>query len=62
MGQAKSPSVEFFPRISAETDEARLGSTIVDLSEAGVYSVNRAGCALGRTREVMEKHGIKEVP
>lgn len=49
-------------RISAETDEARLGSTIVDLSAAGVYSVNRAGCALARTREVMEKHGIKEAP
>ena len=31
--------------ISAETDEARLGSTIVDLSVAGVYSVTRASCA-----------------
>lgn len=47
-------------RISADTDEARLGSTIVDLSVAGVYSVSRAGCALERTRKVMEKHGFAE--
>ena len=47
-------------RISAETDEARLGSTIVDLSVAGMYSVTRAGCALERTRKVMERHGISE--
>ena len=47
-------------RISADADEARLGSTIVDLSVAGVYSVSRAGCALERTRKVMEKHGFAE--
>jgi tRNA threonylcarbamoyl adenosine modification protein (Sua5/YciO/YrdC/YwlC family) len=42
-------------RLSAETDEARLGSTVLNLSSAGVFSVSRPGCALKKTLETLAK-------
>ena len=49
-------------RISGETNEARLGSTVVDLSGGGrSFKVIRPGCAMDRTRRILGQHGFSEL-
>ena len=43
----------------SESEEARLGSTVVDLSEEGRYSIIREGSAREKVDTVMTSHGIK---
>lgn len=44
-----------------DTEESRLGSTVVDLSVAGQYKIIRDGCALRQVEEVLkQKHGFRE--
>ena len=44
-----------------DTEESRLGSTVVDLSVAGQYRIIRDGCALRQVEEVLkQKHGFRE--
>ena len=43
----------------SDSEEARLGSTVVDLSEEGSYSIIRPGSARHTVTSVMEQHGIK---
>jgi tRNA threonylcarbamoyl adenosine modification protein (Sua5/YciO/YrdC/YwlC family) len=40
------------------TPESRLGSTVVDLSQAGQYKIIRPGSACKETVEKLEKHGL----
>lgn len=57
---------ELFPELHSvydggrlsDTEEARLGSTVVDLSESGSYSIVRPGSAQIRTVKVLEKFGL----
>lgn len=41
------------------TDQTRLGSTIIDLSNSGYYSFIREGCAKDETVKKLEKYGLK---
>merc|ERR1712154_708110 len=43
----------------SDSEEARLGSTVVDLSEEGSYAIIRQGSARDIVSSVMEQHGIK---
>lgn len=43
------------------TTESRQGSTVVDLSEQGVYRIIREGSALRSTSDLLEKYGLKNV-
>merc|ERR1712061_630754 len=43
----------------SDSEEARLGSTVVDLSEEGTYTIIRQGSARHTVTSVMEQHGIK---
>lgn len=43
----------------ADSQTARLGSTVVDLSKSGVYRIIRAGCARLHTEEILIKYGLK---
>lgn len=43
------------------TTESRQGSTVVDLSQTGMYRIIRDGSALRPTSELLEKHGLKNV-
>ncbi|XP_075962818.1 threonylcarbamoyl-AMP synthase-like [Anarhichas minor] len=44
-------------------DQSRLGSTVVNLSVHGKYSIIRPGCALSSTVDVLEhKYGLSEEP
>ena len=42
----------------SDSEEARLGSTVLDLSEAGNYSIIRPGSAHNRVEKVMKKYGL----
>jgi len=44
-----------------DSHTARLGSTVVDLSESGVYRIIRPGCACSQTEQILIKHGLKAV-
>ena len=44
--------------ILGSTDQARLGSTVVDLSNPGSYRIIRSGCAEGETTFTLKKFGI----
>ncbi|XP_076466417.1 threonylcarbamoyl-AMP synthase-like [Babylonia areolata] len=45
-----------------DTDKARLGSTVVDLSEAGKFRVIREGSAYKRTVDILKnKHKMEEI-
>ena len=46
--------------VLGDTPEARAGSTVVDLSQEGVYRVVRDGSAISRTRSILEGHGLRE--
>ncbi len=48
-------------KAEAGGEAARAGSTVVDLSVEGRFSVIREGSAGGRTRRVLEEAGIQEV-
>ncbi|XP_033739750.1 yrdC domain-containing protein, mitochondrial-like [Pecten maximus] len=41
------------------TTESRQGSTVVDLSQTGVYRIIRDGSALRPTSDLLERHGLK---
>ena len=43
----------------SDSEEARVGSTVVDLSEEGRYSIMREGSARDKVDTVMARHGIK---
>ncbi|KAG8231518.1 hypothetical protein J437_LFUL011556 [Ladona fulva] len=43
-----------------ELKTARLGSTVVDLSNAGCFSIIRPGCALQNTVSILREHGLIE--
>ena len=43
----------------SDSEEARLGSTVVDLSEEGSYVIIRQGSARHIVNSVMEQHGLK---
>ena len=43
----------------SDSEEARLGSTVVDLSEEGTYTIIRQGSARHTVNSVMQQHGIK---
>lgn len=57
-----------FPQLAAvfdggrlgDTPEARLGSTIVDLSKRGHYKITRDGCAKQETVRVLREFDLKE--
>lgn len=42
------------------TDLSTLGSTIVDLTFEGTYSIQRNGSAFARTVEILKRHGLVE--
>lgn len=42
----------------SDTEEARLGSTVVDLSEVGTYKIIRDGSAFHKTTAVLEKFNL----
>ena len=42
----------------SDSEDARLGSTVVDLSETGHYKIIRAGSAQVKVESVMKKHGV----
>uniref|UniRef100_A0A8C5UAJ5 Threonylcarbamoyl-AMP synthase n=1 Tax=Malurus cyaneus samueli TaxID=2593467 RepID=A0A8C5UAJ5_9PASS len=41
-----------------QSPECRLGSTVVDLSVSGKFSIIRPGCALTPTVEILKKYGL----
>ncbi|XP_065197416.1 threonylcarbamoyl-AMP synthase-like [Sycon ciliatum] len=43
-----------------EEEPSRKGSTVVDLSDTGVYRIIRPGCALESTERVLHSYGWKE--
>ena len=44
------------------TEESRLGSTVVDLSVNGQYKIIRDGCALNQVEDVLKgRYGLKEI-
>ncbi|XP_006031999.1 yrdC domain-containing protein, mitochondrial, partial [Alligator sinensis] len=46
-----------------QSPECRLGSTVVDLSVSGKYTIIRPGCALGPTVEILkQKYGLTSEP
>ncbi len=44
--------------LPGDSPGARLGSTVVDLSEPGYYRIIRGGCALKNTRAILEQFGL----
>lgn len=42
------------------SDSSRAGSTIVDLSEPGIYKIVRGGCALDNTLSILNAFSLKE--
>ncbi|XP_063343263.1 yrdC domain-containing protein, mitochondrial [Pelmatolapia mariae] len=59
--------LELWPKLAVVVDggpigdQSRLGSTVVDLSVLGKYSIIRPGCALSSTVDVLErKYGLSE--
>ena len=43
-----------------ETEESRLGSTVIDLSISGQYKIIRDGSALGHVEAILrDKHGLR---
>jgi len=43
-----------------DTEEARLGSTVVDLSQQGSYRFIREGCARENVEKVMKLHDLEQ--
>ena len=44
----------------SDSEEARLGSTVVDLSQEGSYSIIRGGSVRNMVETVMKKHGLSQ--
>jgi len=44
----------------SDSEESRLGSTVVDLSQEGSYSIIRGGSVRNVVESVMEKHGLSQ--
>ncbi|XP_054716958.1 threonylcarbamoyl-AMP synthase-like [Uloborus diversus] len=47
--------------ILGQCDPKRLGSTVVDLSIQGYFKIIRDGCSSQRTKEILHRHGLKEL-
>ncbi|GBM07148.1 YrdC domain-containing protein, mitochondrial [Araneus ventricosus] len=47
--------------VLGQCDPNRLGSTVVDLSKQGFYTIVRNGCSYENTEKILLKHGLKEL-
>lgn len=47
--------------LSQGLDENRTGSTVIDLSQAGVYTIIRRGISYDRVVAIVQKHGLKNI-